>query len=249
MFDWKNDGKACCTVLSCYSSRPVWMRNWMLPLFCSVYSYHLKKVDTGCVCFAFDPPGVSSPPLSSVRNGWSAWTPRCAPPLAWRTSSPSPSTPGAWTCTPARRSSMASCADQVRTLPPPARPHANPSRTGRLCSVRRRTRDLLVQERGGEAGLWHSKRLEDIRHQQQVQVIAAFIQDTCCCVDFCHSQLEDRSGLCFHWRTAQCVCVCYCTPLVLRPGQIRAQPRIRCLLTETFVEPSQPFGSVSLSLC
>lgn len=41
--------------------------------------------------------------------------------------------------------------------------------------------------------------------------------------------------------------LCYCTPLVLRPGQIRAQPRIRCLLTETFVEPSQLSGSVSPS--
>lgn len=36
--------------------------------------------------------------------------------------------------------------------------------------------------------------------------------------------------------------LCYCTPWVLNPGQIRGWPRIRCLQTETFVEPSQSFG-------
>lgn len=65
--------------------------------------------------------------------------------------------------------------------------------------------DLLVQERGGEDGIWYSKRLEDIWHQQQVQVMAAFFQDTRCCVDIRDTQLDER--LCFHWHTAS-VSVC-----------------------------------------
>ncbi len=46
------------------------------------------------------------------------------------------------------------------TLPPLSRPHMTPAGAlflfgliGHLCSVYRRTRDLVVQERGGEDGL------------------------------------------------------------------------------------------------
>lgn len=116
-------------------------------------------------------------------------------------------------------------------LPPLTCPHITPAEPallsspliGHLCSVCRRTRDLLVQERGGADGLWHSKRLEDIRHQQQVQVIAAFIQDTPGCVDFRHSQLEERSVLCFHWCTAQ-VSVCVRQWVVVLLYSTRAAP-------------------------
>lgn len=51
---------------------------------------------------------------------------------------------------------------------------------------------------------------------------------------------------------ASCLCVYvsdsrwlyYSTPLALHPGQKRAQPRIRCLLTKSFVEPSKLFSSL-----
>lgn len=105
----------------------------------------------------------------------------------------------------------------------------------------------MVQEWGGEDGLWHSKCLEDIWHQQQVQVDAAFFQDTAF-VLISELQLEDGSHplLSLANNTSQYVLnsgwLCYCTPWVLNPGQIRGWPRIRCLQTETFVEPSQSFG-------
>lgn len=47
-----------------------------------------------------------------------------------------------------------------------------------FCFFCRRACDFVVQERGGEDGLWHSECLEDIGHQQQVQVKKkALIQD------------------------------------------------------------------------
>lgn len=117
----------------------------------------------------------------------------------------------------------------------------------------RRTCNFLVQEWGWENGIWHPKRLEDIRHQQQVQVMVAFSQDTCCLVDISYSPLEERSNVCFYWHPfILCVYVSdsrrlyYCTLLALHPGQMRAQPWIRCLLTATFVEPSKLFSSASL---
>lgn len=45
-----------------------------------------------------------------------------------------------------------------------------PGLIGHHCCLCRRTCDLVVQERGGEDGLWHSECLENIWHQQQVQV-------------------------------------------------------------------------------
>lgn len=118
---------------------------------------------------------------------------------------------------------------------------------GHLCCHCRWTRDLMVQEWGGEDGLWHPKCLEDIWHQQQVQVDGAFFQDTAS-VLISELQLEDGSHplLSLANSTSQYVLnsgwLCYCTPWVLNPGQIRGRPRIRCLQTETFVEPSQSFG-------
>lgn len=112
--------------------------------------------------------------------------------------------------------------------------------------------DFLVQEWGWENGIRHSKRLEDFRHQQQVQVMVAFSQDPCCLVDISYSPLEERADVCFHWRPVRlCVYVSdsrwlyYCTLPALHPGQMRAQPWIRCLLTTTFVEPSKLFSSAS----
>lgn len=118
---------------------------------------------------------------------------------------------------------------------------------GHLCCHCRWTCDLMVQEWGGADGLWHSKCLEDIWYQQQVQVDAAFFQDTAP-VLISELQLEDgfHPLLSLANSTSQYVLnsgwLCYCTPWVLNPGQIRGWPRIRCLQTETFVEPSQSFG-------
>lgn len=108
---------------------------------------------------------------------------------------------------------------------------------GHLCCHCRWTCDLMVQEWGGEDGLWHSKCLEDIWYQQQVQVDAAFFQDTAS-VLISELQLEDgfHPLLSLANSTSQYVLnsgwLCYCTPWVLNPGQIRGWPRIRCLQTD-----------------
>lgn len=163
----------------------------------------------------------------------------CILPLAWRTSSPSPSTPGAWRFTLVRRSSTANCADQVHYCSPP---DLTALEEHHLCSVLirycrflcRRTCDLVVQERGGKDGLWHSKCLEDIWHQQQVQV-KGFHSECCCCVDFpsLHSQKIVLS-FAFIGRQFKSVYMlesgrlCYYTPLLLHPWSDKGQARIKC---------------------
>lgn len=78
--------------------------------------------------------------------------------------------------------------------------------------------------------------------------MVAFIQEACCLDDISYSLLEERSDVCFRWRPVWLFTFPtvggYIIVLRERCTQMRARPWIRCLLTKTFVEPSELCSSV-----